>query len=326
LSGDRAGRLAEQAGPHAHSVSRRAAAPTNRALRRLEDDEVLGSNSLSKASRAPAATSQPKFTARSAPDGYTMYSSPRSPRHHTFLTLISTIIRSTTYEPVSLVVHIRGDGHSSNSRVERRSRDFIAPPKRILATHVRSPGHGAVPHLSAELFVAPPRSAYQRRLIAARTGIQDLIPGRIDSFFNNIAPMLPLSSQGQMRLLAVTTAKRAAMAPNVPAMAETLPGYDVTGWYALFVAAEDPEGHHPEDVHRREAAWTIRPFGAAGGAGHDCPWLDTRRTRTVPQGRTGTVGATDKEAGIRRSRVRLDAEAYVLLMIFTGRLYATMLK
>jgi tripartite-type tricarboxylate transporter receptor subunit TctC len=44
-----------------------------------------------------------------------------------------------------------------------------------------------------------------------------------------------------MRLLAVTTAKRAAMAPDVPAMAETLPGYDVTGWYALFVPAKTPK-------------------------------------------------------------------------------------
>jgi tripartite-type tricarboxylate transporter receptor subunit TctC len=105
-----------------------------------------------------------------------------------------------------------------------------------------SPGHGAVPHLSAELFV---RAAnIQMTLVpyrGAAPGIQDLIPGRIDSFFNNIAPMVPLSSQGQMRLLAVTTAKRAAMAPEVATMAETLPGYDVTGWYSLFVPAKTPK-------------------------------------------------------------------------------------
>jgi len=53
--------------------------------------------------------------------------------------------------------------------------------------------------------------------------------------------MVPLSSQGQMRLLAVTTAKRATMAPDIPAMAETLPGYDVSGWYALFVPAKTPK-------------------------------------------------------------------------------------
>ncbi len=75
----------------------------------------------------------------------------------------------------------------------------------------------------------------------AAPGIQDLIPGRIDSFFNNIAPMLPLATQGQMRLLAVTTAKRSPQAPDLPAMAETLLGYDVSGWYALFVPAKTPK-------------------------------------------------------------------------------------
>ncbi len=53
--------------------------------------------------------------------------------------------------------------------------------------------------------------------------------------------MKPLSDQGQLRLLAVTTAKRSPMAPDLPTMAETLPGYDVTGWYALFVPAGTPK-------------------------------------------------------------------------------------
>ena len=76
----------------------------------------------------------------------------------------------------------------------------------------------------------------------AAPGIQDLIPGRIDSFFNNIAPMLPLVDPGpDASLLAVTTAKRSPMAPDLPAMGETLPGYDVTGWYALFVPAKTPK-------------------------------------------------------------------------------------
>jgi tripartite-type tricarboxylate transporter receptor subunit TctC len=58
--------------------------------------------------------------------------------------------------------------------------------------------------------------------------------------------MVPLSRGGQMRLLAVTTAKRAPMVPDLPAMGETLPGYDVTGWYALFVPAKTP----PEIIQR----------------------------------------------------------------------------
>ena len=42
-------------------------------------------------------------------------------------------------------------------------------------------------------------------------------------------------------MLAVTTAKRSPMLPDLPAIGETLPGYDVTGWYALFVPAKTPK-------------------------------------------------------------------------------------
>src|SRR3954465_9903385 len=87
-----------------------------------------------------------------------------------------------------------------------------------------SPGHGAVPHLSAELFTrAAGIKMTHVPYRGAAPGIQDLIPGRIDSFFNNIAPMVPLADQGAMRLLGVTTAKRSPMVPNLPAMGETLP-------------------------------------------------------------------------------------------------------
>jgi tripartite-type tricarboxylate transporter receptor subunit TctC len=105
-----------------------------------------------------------------------------------------------------------------------------------------SPGHGAVPHLSAELFVrAADIQMTHVPYRGAAPGIQDLIPGRIDSFFNNIAPMVPLAEQGTLRLLGVTTAKRSPMMPNLPAIGETLKGYDVTGWYALFVPAKTPK-------------------------------------------------------------------------------------
>src|SRR4029450_13328555 len=67
------------------------------------------------------------------------------------------------------------------------------------------------------------------------------IPGRVDSFFNNIAPVMPLIKDGQVRALAVTTAKRTPAAPDIPAVAESgMPGFDVAGWYAFFVPAKTP--------------------------------------------------------------------------------------
>ena len=53
--------------------------------------------------------------------------------------------------------------------------------------------------------------------------------------------MLSLMQQGQLRVLAVTTAKRTPAAPNVPTLAEAgVPGFDVAGWYAFFVPAKTP--------------------------------------------------------------------------------------
>jgi tripartite-type tricarboxylate transporter receptor subunit TctC len=121
----------------------------------------------------------------------------------------------------------------------------------------------------------------------AAPGIQDLIPGRIDSFFNNIAPMVPLASQGQMRLLAVTTAKRAPMAPDVPAMGETLPGYDVTGWYALFVPAKTPK-----DIIQKMA-------GAVKAAGEDA----TIRKRLEDQAMIVICGTSDELGSFHKAEV-----------------------
>ena len=84
----------------------------------------------------------------------------------------------------------------------------------------------------------------------AAPAIQDLIPGRVDSFFNNIAPTVPLMKQGQIRGIAVTSARRAPAMPDLPTTAESgLPGFDVSGWYAFVTPAKTP----PEIVARMHA-------------------------------------------------------------------------
>jgi tripartite-type tricarboxylate transporter receptor subunit TctC len=111
-----------------------------------------------------------------------------------------------------------------------------------------SPGLGVSGHLAflqlvretkIKLNVIPYRGA--------APAIQDLIPGRVDLFFNNLSPMISLMEQKQLRVLAVTTLKRSPAAPDVPTIAESgLPGFDVPGWYAFFVPAKTP----PEIVRK----------------------------------------------------------------------------
>ena len=139
-----------------------------------------------------------------------------------------------------------------NSSPARSVKEFIAhaqanPGKVSFA----SPGHGTAPHLAAELF----RRTAKLDLVhvpyrGAAPAIQDLIPGRVDSFFNNVAPVVPLMQQGQVRALALTSAKRAPAVPDLPTMAEdALPGFDVSGWYAFFVPAKTP----PEIIRKMYA-------------------------------------------------------------------------
>ena len=209
----------------------------------LKMTEVLGQQFLVESKPGAGGNIAAEFTARSAPDGYTMFLAGDHHATNIFLNPNLSYHPVKDVEPVSLVVQYPVAMAIPNNSPSKTLADFIARAKADPGKLTfGSPGHGAVPHLSAELFVRA--AGIQMTLVpyrGAAPGIQDLIPGRIDSFFNNIAPMKPLSDQGQLRLLAVTTAKRSPMAPDLPTMAETLPGYDVTGWYALFVPAGTPK-------------------------------------------------------------------------------------
>src|SRR5262249_8120563 len=68
--------------------------------------------------------------------------------------------------------------------------------------------------------------------------LNDVIPGRVDVMFNTMAGVLQQTRAGQLRGLAVTSAKRFPTAPEFPTVAESgVPGFDVSSWYALFVPA-----------------------------------------------------------------------------------------
>jgi len=77
--------------------------------------------------------------------------------------------------------------------------------------------------------------------------ITDLMGGRISMTFLNIAGILPyVGSAGKLRPIAVTTSKRSSFMPDVPAIAETLTGFDLTSWYSLMA----PGGTPPDIVDK----------------------------------------------------------------------------
>jgi tripartite-type tricarboxylate transporter receptor subunit TctC len=105
-----------------------------------------------------------------------------------------------------------------------------------------SSGVGTSVHLSGELFQkltgtkmvhVPYRGTAQ--------ATQDLIAGRIDLIFDNITQALPHARAGSIRGLGITTAKRSVSAPEFAPIADTVPGFDVSSWFALFAPAKTPQ-------------------------------------------------------------------------------------
>jgi tripartite-type tricarboxylate transporter receptor subunit TctC len=75
----------------------------------------------------------------------------------------------------------------------------------------------------------------------AAGAMQDLVAGRVDLMFDNFASSLSQVKGGRVRALAVTTAKRTNLAPELPTIAESgLPGFDISTWFGVFVPAGTP--------------------------------------------------------------------------------------
>jgi tripartite-type tricarboxylate transporter receptor subunit TctC len=71
--------------------------------------------------------------------------------------------------------------------------------------------------------------------------MQDLIGGRVELMFDNLASSLAQVKGGRVKALAVTTAKRSMLAPDLPTIAESgLPGFDISTWFGIFVPAGTP--------------------------------------------------------------------------------------
>jgi len=68
----------------------------------------------------------------------------------------------------------------------------------------------------------------------------DLVAGHVMSAFNTMPPIIPHIRAGRVRAIAVTTAKRAGVLPDVPTVGETVPGYEMSTWYGAVVPAKTP--------------------------------------------------------------------------------------
>ena len=119
-----------------------------------------------------------------------------------------------------------------------------------------SPGIGTSVHVSGELFKSMTGTTMQHVPYKGRQfAIPDLVGGQSQVMFDNMPSALPMAKDGKIRALGQTTAKRSPAAPDVPTVAETVPGFEATTWFAVFAPAGTPK-----DVVARINAEMVRVF------------------------------------------------------------------
>ncbi len=116
-----------------------------------------------------------------------------------------------------------------------------------------SPGNGSSAHLTGEMFSQVNGLTLQHvPYKGSAPAMMDLMAGRIDVMFDNIPLPLPHIKAGKLRALAVTSAQRSAVLPDMPTLAEAgVKGFDVSSWYGIYA----PAGLPRELVLRLNAAF-----------------------------------------------------------------------
>ena len=238
--------------------------------------------------------------ARAAPDGYTILFCSLAFAINRFLFPTLGYDSFSDFAPVTLLASYPDLMAVPNASPAKTVAEFIAYAKRNGGkTTFASSGTGSSPHLAGELFKR--RAGIEMTHIPYRgagPAVTDVIGGRVDVIFDTFGSALSLVRDGQVRGLAVTSAKRFAAAPELPTVAEAaLPGFDVTAWYALYVPAKTP----PEIIRKLNAdavAVLRNPRSATRWSSSASPWSARRRRNS-----TGICGPKPS-SGVRSSRRR----------------------
>ena len=184
------------------------------------------------------------FVAKAAPDGYTLLLgvtgthgisvslNPKLPYHP---------LRD--FAPISMVVSAPLVIVVGPEFPAKTLADYVAyakaHPEQV--TH-SSPGNGTSMHLTGEMFnLAAGTKLVHVPYKGSAGAVNDLIGGQVQSMFGDFLVVLPQVKAGRIRALAVTSAKRHPLLPDVPTVAESgYPGFEALSWQGLFAPANTP--------------------------------------------------------------------------------------
>jgi tripartite-type tricarboxylate transporter receptor subunit TctC len=180
---------------------------------------------------------------RSEPDGYTLLSAPPPPLVINRLLYPKLSYDSTQFVPITVIaanpnVLLVHPSLGVNSVAELIAAAKQNPGKLNYA----SQGSGSTSHLTAELFksMAGGLEITHVPYKGSAPALTDLIAGQVDMMCDNLGVSLPHVRSGKLKALAVASKKRFPGLPDVPALAETLPGFESQAWYGIVAPPKTP--------------------------------------------------------------------------------------
>lgn len=198
---------------------------------------------------------------QATPDGYTLLMSAGGE-----IVIAPNLRKKLPYDPTRDIIPISRVGSSQLALVVHPSvaaksvKDLVALAKaKPGAINFASAGAGSTAHLAGEQFkflagIDIVHVPYK----GAGPALTDLVGGQVQMLISAYSSAFPHIKAGKLRVLGVTGTRRIASAPDLPTIAETVPGYEVLSWYGLHA----PKGTPPAIInrlHREMAAMTRKP-------------------------------------------------------------------
>src|SRR5262245_36986172 len=181
--------------------------------------------------------------ATAAPDGYTLLFSASS------VAVLTPQLQKLNFDPLKQLVPVTTIGTGTQTNAIKRDLPVRSLPE-LIAYAKAHPGKlnftvagtQNISHLAPVLLFA--RAGIDLVMVPQKSepqAISDLIAGQVDLYFGNSSSLLPHINSDKVRLIAVGTPQRIPAAPDIPAVAETVPGFEFSSWNGFFAPAGTPE-------------------------------------------------------------------------------------
>jgi tripartite-type tricarboxylate transporter receptor subunit TctC len=181
---------------------------------------------------------------RSAPDGYTLLSAPPPPLVINQSLYPKLAFDPAKFEPIIVMAQVPNALIVNPNNVKASSLRELLEYLQKNPDHVTAAtqGNGTTSHLTSELFQL--MAKVKLRHIPYRgsaPALQGLLAGDVDLMFDNLGVSLPLVEAGKLKLLAVASPNRLPALPEIPTIAETLPGFESVAWFGIVAPPNTPK-------------------------------------------------------------------------------------